>query len=540
MSISNEASDWTGFVMVRACAGLMLFALLPSVHAKSLVDYFQPILVKGTLASNPWGASGVKPRDQDNGIEDKTNRSYSYWDGRILQAKNGKYHMYCSRWNQSAGHNGWFGSSCVHTVSDSILGPYVDKGLCYGDANGQGHNVMVLQMQDGRYAVLISETRRPATVYVSSSLDGPWSKLGTLSFDANGTKVDAGTGSDLHSNTTLWQRADGSFLCTGRHGIMSVSTNGILGPYKVQGGSSVFPNVAGRENTGAFAEDPVLWYSGGQYHMIYNYPDDRYAYHLTSADGIRGWVNRGIAFDPRLDFIRYANGVVNHWYKIERPQVFLRDGHVTHFTFAVIDTEKAMDGNNDNHNSKVIVVPFDGERFDADYQWQPGVDLYKNYDYDGLAAHLVPGSYTRAQLAALGVADNDISSLALDTGMVVELFDQDDFQIPLGTFASGQPNFGTLGINDKVTSLRVSKKTPSVGVVGTDVHPGHVSWTNGRLQLPSSLNASVVLTDSRGRTRNLDAVAGEAWTGTLQAGAYMVAWDEGAGRRCGARFVVIP
>lgn len=342
--------------------------LAATTPAKSLIDYFLPIPVAKPLTSNAWGAAGIQPRDQDNGIEDKTCKNYSYWDGRILRAADGKYHLYGSRWSQSAGHNGWFGSSCVHAVSDSVRGPYVDKGLCYSDANGQGHNVMVDRMNDGTYFVLVSETRRPATVYTSKSLDGPWAKLGTMTFEKNGFNVDVAQGSELHSNTTLLQRPDGSFLCTARHGIISLSTTGILGPYKVQS-NSVYPNIAGLNNGNA--EDPVIWASGGKYHITVNWWDAKEARHLMSDDGIHNWKDMGLAYTPAKDFIRYSNGTVNRWTKIERPQVYLENGHVTHFTFAVIDVEKDKDVGNDSHNSKVIVVPFDGVQFDKDNGWVP-------------------------------------------------------------------------------------------------------------------------------------------------------------------------
>jgi hypothetical protein len=54
------------------------------------------------LPANPYhqqahhgrvGASNVQPRDQDNGLEDKTMKSYCYWDGRIIKAEDGKFHM---------------------------------------------------------------------------------------------------------------------------------------------------------------------------------------------------------------------------------------------------------------------------------------------------------------------------------------------------------------------------------------------------------------------------------------------------------------
>ena len=55
---------------------------------------------------------------------------------------------------------------------------------------------------------------------------------------------------------------------------------------------------------------------------------------------------------------------MNRWTKLERPGVYLENGHVTHFTFAVIDSEKNDDKGGDTHGSKVIVVPFDGAAFD--------------------------------------------------------------------------------------------------------------------------------------------------------------------------------
>src|SRR4051794_4411270 len=74
-------------------------------------------------------------------------------------------------------------SVAVHAVSDSLLGPYVDKGLCWPEEQGgKGHNVTALTLPDGRYAVVISETR-PCEVHVSKSLDGPWEHLGTITVE---------------------------------------------------------------------------------------------------------------------------------------------------------------------------------------------------------------------------------------------------------------------------------------------------------------------------------------------------------------------
>jgi hypothetical protein len=76
------------------------------------------------------------------------------------------------------------------------------------------------------------------------------------------------------------------------------------------------------------------------------------AYHLTSKDGLTNWTNRGIAYNPDVPFVRYTDGTVNQWKMMERP--------------AIIDVTKQEERPNDLPGSKIIVVPFDGERFNKD------------------------------------------------------------------------------------------------------------------------------------------------------------------------------
>ena len=327
---------------------------------KTLIDYFLPMPIQGSLVSNVWGAPGVFPRDPQNGLEDTTMKQWCYWDGQIIKGPEGKYHMFASRWDQAKGHDGWWGSSAVHAVSDKAIGPYADKGLCWSDnQGGKGHNVTALVLPDGRYAVLVSETR-PGDVFVSKSLDGPWDSLGSIKVVTNEFSRFG-----QMSNVSIMARPDGDFMIVARSGAIWISKNGILGPYTVQG-PSVYPKVAGLPLRNL--EDPAVWFSGGLYHIVVNGWSDRKAYHITSKDGINDWMLRGLAYDPTKDFVRYTDGTVNHWEKIERPGVLMENGHVTHFTFAVLDVPKDQEKPNDTHGSKVIVVPFDGVGFDRDMQ----------------------------------------------------------------------------------------------------------------------------------------------------------------------------
>ncbi len=343
----------------------MSLAFAASVHGadKTLIDYFLPTPIVGSLVSNVWGAPGVFPRDPQNGLEDTTMKQWCYWDGQIIKGPEGKYHMFASRWDQARGHSGWWGSLAVHAVSDKVTGPYVDKGLCWPEnQGGKGHNVTALVLPDGRYAVVVSETR-PGDVFVSKSLDGPWEHLGSIKVATN----DFSRGARM-SNVSIMPRPDGDFMIVARSGAIWISKNGILGPYTVQG-PSVYPKVAGLPLRDL--EDPVVWFSGGLYHIVVNGWSDRKAYHITSLDGINDWTFRGLAYDPTKDFVRYADGTVNYWEKIERPGVLMENGHVTHFTFAVLDVPKEQEKGNDTHGSKVIVVPFDGAALDRDLQNPP-------------------------------------------------------------------------------------------------------------------------------------------------------------------------
>lgn len=346
---------------------LLISLLMPAASVwaapKTFIDYFRPMPITSPLTTNVWGVATVGPRDVRNGLEDVSMKQWNYWDGKIIKAPDGKFHLFASRWDQSRGHNEWWNSKAVHAVSDNLYGPYVDKGLCWPDnEGGRGHNVTALQLHDGRYAMVISETR-PGAVFVSKSLDGPWELLGKITVAEN-PKWRA-------SNEIILLRPDGNYEMFGRAGVVMISTNGVLGPYVAQG-AKIYPAIAGMpQHALDHLEDPVLWFSGGLYHVTVNNWSDRKAYHLTSTNGIDGWTYRGLAYDPTRDCVRYTDGTVNRWTKLERPGIYLENGHIAAVTLSVIDVQKEEQNGNDGHGSKIIVIPFDGAALDRDLQREP-------------------------------------------------------------------------------------------------------------------------------------------------------------------------
>lgn len=350
-------------------------ASVPVVGKKPFIAYFQPARLIGRLSKTAWGAAEVGPRDVKNGLEDPTMTHWNYWDGQILIGADGRYRMFASRWDQALGHKSWGRSKAVTAVSTSLFGPYRDRGLAWPtDQEGLGHNITALRLPDGRYAVVTSETRN-GDVFVSPSIDGPWRKLGSIAVDQSAF-ASVKTPGDLQqsaetkpwkaSNVSIMARPGGGYEIIQRSGQILVSATDILGPYKVMG-DSIYRGLQGVPQGDMRAyEDPVIWHSGGWYHVIVNHWRDRRAYHLISRDGIGGWRVQGLAYEPQADFLRYTNGVVNHWNKLERPGVVIEGGHVVAMSFAVVDIAKEAQTGSNDHGSKVIVVPFDGAALDRD------------------------------------------------------------------------------------------------------------------------------------------------------------------------------
>lgn len=344
--------------------------------AKPFLDYIKPTPVTCPLSSETWGVEAVLPRDLCHGLESALGAAVPpdsyYWDGQIIRAQDGKYHLFMSTWSGENGFNpGWRDSDAYHAISeDSVLGPYLPQGFIYDNGGShRGHNVTALELPDGKYAVVVSETV-PFTIYTSSSLDGPWTSCQP--------QIDVAS-----SNVSLIARHDGKFQVVERYGNIAIADT-LCGHYVKQqptcsyptdNADTIYPTRDSIPNvpnpTFDWQEDPHIWRSGGVYHVIYSGSGDRVGWHVYSEDGLTNWQDNGYAWSPReYDrlFCFEGTDTCNQWYKMERPGVVLENGHPTHITWAVADVDKDFEiPGNSNHGSKIIVVPFDGLAFDADF-----------------------------------------------------------------------------------------------------------------------------------------------------------------------------
>src|SRR6476659_5582285 len=100
-------------------------------QAKPFENYLKPTpMTCSPLSSATWGVAGVLPRDLCNGIESAKGAAvppdWYYWDGQIIRAKDGKYHMFMSTFGPgTVGFQNWTNSDAYHAISSQgVLGPY--------------------------------------------------------------------------------------------------------------------------------------------------------------------------------------------------------------------------------------------------------------------------------------------------------------------------------------------------------------------------------------------------------------------------------
>lgn len=302
------------------------------IEGGRFLDLFRPIPTIGELSSKTWGCDEVVPRYMDNGIEEK---EWSYWGGNILKEDDGQYHLFVCRWAEDAkrGHMEWPRSTVVHAVSHNSFGPF--KVI---DEIGKGHNPETFKLASGGYVIYVIDGH-----YYSENINGPW-EYRKFDFNARDRSIPDGL-----SNLTFAQREDGSYIMMCRGGSIWFSQNG-KSEYNLVTENRVYPPYDGRY------EDPVMWRTNIQYHMIVHDWLGRIAYYMRSMDGINWKLDPGEAYVPGITV--YEDGTNEDWFKYERIKMFQDEyGRATQANFAVIDTLKHNDLGSDNHSSKNIGIP---------------------------------------------------------------------------------------------------------------------------------------------------------------------------------------
>lgn len=110
------------------------------------------------------------------------------------------------------------------------------------------------------------------------------------------------------------------------------------------------------------------------------------------------------------------------------------------------------------------------ERYNCDlrgsgYEPSNGVEVFEHCDYRGYSQKLQTGDYTLSTLIALGIKNDDLSSIKIPKGYEVLLFERDNFQgTPVVLTSDNASNnsascFAYNRFNDKVSSIKVRQQT---------------------------------------------------------------------------------
>ncbi|PJJ53131.1 beta-1,3-glucanase family protein [Hymenobacter chitinivorans] len=107
--------------------------------------------------------------------------------------------------------------------------------------------------------------------------------------------------------------------------------------------------------------------------------------------------------------------------------------------------------------------------------------VYKDCNYTGTAVNLPAGDYTLSALQSRGILNDDISSLKVNTGYEVVLYENDNFAgaaLTVGSAGNGclvNNPLGTGNWNDKATSVRVRTATSSTFSVTLQAEAANVN-----------------------------------------------------------------
>ncbi|WP_207510655.1 Ig-like domain-containing protein [Longitalea luteola] len=132
----------------------------------------------------------------------------------------------------------------------------------------------------------------------------------------------------------------------------------------------------------------------------------------------------------------------------------------------------------------------------------PGAIVYKHCDYGGYAIHLPVGSYTVNQLMALGVINDDVSSVKVNSGHEMILYRDNNFAGPAYLFRSnaaclvsaGLSGGTTVNLNDWTSSIVVRQAAARTMAPGaTDGVVPFTGYEASLQVLPNPVNSELVI-----------------------------------------------
>lgn len=284
---------------------------------------------------------------------------YYTWGGSPVKGKDGKYHLYYSRWEKKHGFLAWVThSEIAHAIADSVDGPYVfndvtlpARGKEYWDGltthnptihyfEGKYYLYYMGTTGDGEYRTdqlnVTHRNNQRIGVAVSESPYGPWQRFDEplINVSSDSLAHDA----LMVSNPSILQKTDGSYLMVykavgrkrpGKWGgpvVHLCATSGSpLGPF------TKYPNPIFTSEDSSFpAEDPYIWCQDNVYYAIVKDMHGcftnagRSLALFYSEDGL-DWkpVKESLVCVPEIHWIDGSLMKLEH---LERPQLLIENG----------------------------------------------------------------------------------------------------------------------------------------------------------------------------------------------------------------------
>lgn len=284
---------------------------------------------------------------------------YNIWCGSVVEGKDGKFHMFYSRWPLATGHNGWVThSEIARAVSDSPYGPFTHADVVLPERDRSfwdgacTHNPTVVQIGDKYYLYYMGNTgdREPTPhlnwqhrnnqrigVAVADSPEGPWTRFDEPLIDVSD---EAGAPDALMtSNPSVTVKPNGEILmiykAVAKRGPMpfggpvvhlAATADSPLGPF------TKHPEEIFTGNGEFFAaEDPFIWHDGERFLAIVKDMEGHFTgvnpsmALFVSDNGITGWKPAPQILVSGLQVAR-ADGSKWNLKKLERPQLLFKNG----------------------------------------------------------------------------------------------------------------------------------------------------------------------------------------------------------------------
>jgi hypothetical protein len=304
------------------------------------------------------------------------------WCGSVIKGEDGRYYMFASRWPEGKSYSWVLDSEVILASSDNPVGPYQfedvvlpKRGTRYWD--GMATHNPTIHKYKGTYLLYytgmtytnrnynISWANKRIGLATATSLKGPWKRLDEPILEPRPYRWDNQITSNaapcvmpdgkvvlVYKSTRGGHWPDGHFEGEFRLGVAMADS--FAGPYR-QVSEVPILNFTGTKDSNV--EDAYIWYDKEGFHLLCKVFDSGQkligenggGIHAVSKDGI-DWK---LAANPKgySRTITWADGRKETMKRLERVQLLIENGVITHAIFAIID-EKAKDGSGRN-----IVIP---------------------------------------------------------------------------------------------------------------------------------------------------------------------------------------